>query len=64
MNKVTVIFPRRLKELRGNKSQQEVADNLQISRVSLGYYESGERKPDIEVLSKLAIKTKLQKIID
>ncbi len=55
MNNVTDIFPRRLKELRGNKSQQEVADKLQISRVSLGYYESGERKPDIEVLSKLSI---------
>lgn len=54
MNNVTDIFPKRLRELRGNKSQQEVADYLKISRVSLGYYESGERKPDIEVLSKLA----------
>lgn len=51
---VTSIFKQRLKELRGNKTLQEVADSLDITRVSLGYYEKGERKPDIEILYKIA----------
>ena len=54
MNNVTDEFSKRIKKLRGEKSQQEVADKIGISRVSLGYYESGDRKPDIEVLSKLS----------
>lgn len=46
-------FSDRLKELRGNRSLQEVADAIGISRVSLGYYETGSRKPDIEMLYKI-----------
>lgn len=37
-----------------NKKRQEVADDLGISRASLEYYEKGKRKPDIDVLAKLA----------
>lgn len=37
-----------------NKKRQEVADDLGISRASLEYYEKGKRKPDIEILAKLA----------
>lgn len=54
MNDVTNIFSKRLRELRGSLRQQTVAEALDISRVSLSYYESGERKPDIEILAKLA----------
>ena len=54
MKNVTDLFSQRLKALRGKKSQQEVADGLKISRVSLGYYENGERKPDIGILNKIA----------
>ncbi|MCD8120810.1 MAG: helix-turn-helix domain-containing protein [Clostridiales bacterium] len=48
------IFPKRLKELRGEKTLQTIADDLGISRISLGYYEKGERKPDIEMVSRMA----------
>lgn len=50
------IFSNRLLELRNarNKKRQEVADDIGISRASLEYYEKGQRKPDIEVLTLLA----------
>lgn len=49
-------FAERLTALRENKGKkrQDVADDIQISRASLEYYEKGKRKPDIEVLLKLA----------
>ena len=49
-------FAERLTKLRENagKKRQEVADDLEISRASLEYYEKGKRKPDIEVLAKVA----------
>lgn len=49
-------FAERLKTLRENagKKRQEVADSLGITRASLEYYEKGKRKPDIEVLAKVA----------
>lgn len=48
------LFQERLKDLRGEKSLQEVATALGISRATLGYYESGDRKPDIEMLLRIA----------
>ena len=53
MENVTV-FANRLKDLRGNMTLREVADEIGITRVALGYYEKGERKPDIEILHRLA----------
>lgn len=50
----TYCLPERLKVLRENRPLQKVADSLGISRASLGYYESGERKPDAEILFKIA----------
>lgn len=49
-------FAEILTELREKtgKKRQEVADDLKISRASLEYYEKGKRKPDIEVLVRLA----------
>ena len=49
-------FAERLKTLRekAGKKRQEVADSLGITRASLEYYEKGKRKPDIEVLAKVA----------
>lgn len=49
-------FPKRLIKLRtnANKKRQKVADDLNISRASLEYYEKGKRKPDIELLAKIA----------
>lgn len=48
------LFRERLRNLRGEKSLQEVAKDIEISRATLGYYESGDRKPDIEILLKIA----------
>ncbi len=54
MSDVTKVFSDRLKELRGERTLQEVANAIGITRVAMGYYEKGERKPDIEVLYKIA----------
>ena len=47
-------FSERLRELRGKKTLQEVANGVGITRVAMGYYEKGERKPDVEILFKIA----------
>ena len=47
MEDITNIFSSRLKYLRGNRNQDDVAKELGISRASLSYYETGARKPDI-----------------
>lgn len=54
----------RLKAKRGNKTQQEVADAVGISKSSLSMYENGERIPKDEVKLKLAkyFKTTVQKL--
>lgn len=44
---------RRLRE-RSGKTQQEIADLLQIQRPTYTRYESGEREPDYSTLAKLA----------
>lgn len=54
MDNVTKVFSKRLKQLRGNKSQDEVAKGIGISRGALSYYEKGERNPDINTLSSIA----------
>lgn len=54
MDNVTEIFSLRLKALRGDKSQDEVSKGIGISRGALSYYESGDRKPDINTLYALA----------
>jgi transcriptional regulator with XRE-family HTH domain len=50
------MFPDRLKNLRknNNKTQQQMADILGISRQAYGYYENGSRQPDFESLKTLA----------
>lgn len=52
------IFSSRLRKLRAAKgkeyTRQRVADDLNISRASLEYYEKGQRLPDIEVAAKIA----------
>lgn len=44
----------RLKKLRGNRSQQEIADKIGISRARLSHYETGRSEPDSDTLKKLA----------
>ena len=40
--------------LKKNISQAKLADDLGVSRVSMSYYETGTRTPDIELLIKIA----------
>lgn len=49
-------FAERLTQLRekAGKKRQEVADDLGISRASLEYYEKGKRKPDTDILFRIA----------
>ena len=51
-----IIFAGRLLELREHSglSRQEVADNLNISRASLEYYEKGKRRPDFNTIADIA----------
>lgn len=44
----------RLTQLRGDKSQQEVAKAVSISPSALSMYENGERIPKDEIKEKLA----------
>lgn len=53
MNNATDSLSIRLKELRGTVNQLEVAEAIGISRAALGYYESGKRKPDADIIRKL-----------
>ncbi|MGG0753738.1 helix-turn-helix domain-containing protein [Brevibacillus laterosporus] len=45
---------KRLIELRGSLTQEEVADKIGISRARLGHYEIGRSKPDVDTLQLLA----------
>jgi HTH-type transcriptional regulator, competence development regulator len=44
----------RLKELRGKRSQEEVAEKIGISRARYSHYENNRSQPDNELLNKLA----------
>ncbi len=44
----------RLKKLRGKKTQQEVADHIEISRARYSHYENGRSEPDTDILRKLS----------
>jgi len=37
-----------------NLSQQQVADHIGINRTVLGYYETGERVPNLDILNRLS----------
>ena len=44
---------KRIRTLRGEKSQDKVAADLLISRGALSFYENGERKPDAEIIYRI-----------
>lgn len=44
----------RMKELRGNHTQEEIANQLGMNRQTYRYYEAGERNADYETLFKIA----------
>lgn len=45
---------KRLKELRGKRTQQDIADKLDISRARYSHYENEHVEPDNELLQKMA----------
>lgn len=49
-------FPTRLKELRteGKLTQEQLGEKINVTKVSISGYESGNRKPDIETLQRIA----------
>jgi transcriptional regulator with XRE-family HTH domain len=48
------LLGKRLKQLRGKKVQQDIADKLGISRSRYSHYENEHVQPDIELLQKMA----------
>jgi transcriptional regulator with XRE-family HTH domain len=44
----------RLKQLRGKRTQEEIANQIGISRARYSHYENGRSEPDAETLQKLA----------
>ncbi|WP_347549029.1 helix-turn-helix domain-containing protein [Pseudalkalibacillus hwajinpoensis] len=48
------MLSKRLKVLRGSKTQNEVADALGISRARYSHYENDHVEPDIQLLIKMA----------
>lgn len=48
------VFSERLNELRGSMSQAEFGKMCGISRVTVGFYENGERLPDARILAQIA----------
>jgi len=50
------LFPKRLKSPRTNRNltQEELGRQINVTKVSVSGYESGNRSPDIETLQKIA----------
>ncbi len=51
---VDTIFAERMRELRGDRSLDDVAQQIGLNRATLGYYETGKRHPDAEILKRIA----------
>ena len=54
MKKISDVFASRLKKVIGKDPLTIAADKMKISRVALNHYLKAERKPDIEILCKIA----------
>lgn len=49
-----MLLSEKLKKLRGNRTQGEIAKNLDISRARYSHYENDLREPDNEMLMRIA----------
>ncbi len=50
----TKVIGNRLKDLRGTKTQLEIADAIGVTKMAISQYESGDRIPRDEIKIKLA----------
>jgi transcriptional regulator with XRE-family HTH domain len=46
------LFAQRLKEFRGDRSQNEIADDLGLNRATVSLLENGKQIPSLEILQK------------
>lgn len=51
------LFTQKLKEFRGSRSQNDIADELDIKRPTLSLLENGKQLPTLEILTKVCLKT-------
>lgn|GEM_PF-1665907 len=49
------IFTERVRELRGDRSQREVAEGIGITQQTYGRYKIGARRPDLEIIERMAV---------
>ena len=49
-----IIIGERLRQLRGSRTQKEVADALGVSEMSISFWERGERMPSDDLKIKIA----------
>ena len=48
------LIAKKMKRLRGERTQKEVADAVGVTPMAMSFYESGERMPTDDVKAKLA----------
>lgn len=48
------VIGERLRQLRGSRTQKEVADALKVSEMSISFWERGERMPSDDLKIKIA----------
>jgi DNA-binding XRE family transcriptional regulator len=53
------LFTQKLKEFRGSRSQNDVADELDINRATLSLLENAKQLPSLEILNKICLKTNM-----
>ena len=49
-----IVIGERLRQLRGSRTQKEVADALEVSEMSISFWERGERMPSDDLKIKIA----------
>lgn len=47
-------FGEKLKELRGSRTQEEVAKGIEISRARYSHFENDRNEPDLQLIQKIA----------
>lgn len=51
---IKMTFGEKLKELRGSRTQEEVAKGIEISRARYSHFENDRNEPDLQLIQKIA----------